>query len=175
KSRLLAEFAHRLDGQGVTYCEGHCLAYGSTAPYVPVRDLLRQLWGLPNAAPTPSLTATIQQRLHEAGVTSETEALVLYQLLDVPGDLAPLDTLSPQERKARTFALLRHLLRHISQRQPLVLAVENLHWSDPTSEEWLAALVEQVGNTPMLLLATYRPGYQPSWLGHAAVTQIALP
>ena len=32
KSRLLAEFAHRLDGQAVTYCEGHCLAYGSATP-----------------------------------------------------------------------------------------------------------------------------------------------
>src|SRR5207244_5591557 len=38
KSRLLAEFAHRLDGQAVTYCEGHCLAYGSATPYLPVRD-----------------------------------------------------------------------------------------------------------------------------------------
>src|SRR5262249_10356610 len=77
--------------------------------------------------------------------------------------------------KARTFALLRHLLRHASQQQPLVLAVENLHWSDPTSEEWLASLVEQGGSVPMLLLATYRPGYQPGWSGHAAATQLALP
>ena len=40
KSRLLAEFAHRLAGQSITYCEGHCLAYGSVTPYLPVRDLL---------------------------------------------------------------------------------------------------------------------------------------
>ena len=50
KSRLLAEFARSLDGQPVTYCEGHCLAYGSATPYLPVRDLLRQLWGLPDTA-----------------------------------------------------------------------------------------------------------------------------
>ena len=42
KSRLLAEFARSLDGQAVTYCEGHCLAYGSTTPYLPVLVLLRQ-------------------------------------------------------------------------------------------------------------------------------------
>jgi predicted ATPase len=90
-------------------------------------------------------------------------------------DLAPLAALDLPERKARTFALLRHLLRHASQQQALVLAVENLHWSDPTSEEWLASLVERLGDTPMLLLATYRHGYQPPWLRHSVATQMALP
>ena len=159
----------------MTYCEGHCLAYGSTTPYLPVRDLLRQLWGLSDSVPTPALTATVQQSLHEAGVTSEAEALMLLQLLDVPVDVTPLAALSPQEHKARSFALLRHLIRHASQRQPLVLAVENLHWSDPTSEEWLASLVERLGDMPVLVLTTYRPGYQPPWLRHSAATQIALP
>src|SRR5205823_4921373 len=175
KSRLLAEFARSLDGQAVTYGEGHCLPYSSATPYLPVRDLLRQLWGLSDPAPAAASTAIVQQQLREAGVTSEAEALLLLQLLDVPVEQAPLAVLSPPERKARTFALLRHLLRHASQRQPLVLAVENLHWSDPTSDEWLASLVERLGDTPVLLVVTYRPGYQPPWLGRAVATQMALP
>ena len=135
---------------------------------------LRQLWGLPDAAPAPAVTATVHQRRREARVASEAEVLLLLQLL-VPMDLAPLAALSPEMRKVRTFALLRHLLRHASQRQPLLLAVENLHWSDPTSEEWLASLVEQLGDMPVLLLVTYRPGYQPPWPRHSAATQMALP
>ena len=169
------EFVRGLDGQPVTYCEGHCLAYGSATPYLPVRDLLRQLWGLPDAALAPAVTATVHQRLCEAGIASEAEALLLLQLLDVPVDLAPLAALSPEMRKAQTFALLRHLLRYASQQQPLLLAVENLHWSDPTSEEWLASLMERLGDMPVLLLVTYRPGYQPPWLRHSAATQMALP
>ena len=175
KSRLLAEFAHSLAGQPVTYCEGHCLAYGSATPYLPVRDLLRQLWGLPDTAAPEALTATIPQRLHAAGMASEEDTALLLQLLDVPGDPASLAVLSPQERRARTFALLRQLFLHASQRQPLVLAVENLHWSDPTSDEWLAALAAQVGGTAILLLATYRPGYRLPWLAHSWATQVALP
>src|SRR5262249_18276694 len=66
KSRLLAEFAHSLEGQAVTYCEGHCLAYGSATPYLPVRDLLRQLCGLPDTAVPDAMTTTVQQRLREA-------------------------------------------------------------------------------------------------------------
>jgi DNA-binding winged helix-turn-helix (wHTH) protein/class 3 adenylate cyclase len=175
KSRLLAEFVRSLDGQAVMYGEGHCLPYASATPYLPVRDLLRQLWELSDPAPTAAISTIVQQRLREAGVTSEAETLLLLQLLDVPVEQAPLAVLGLPERKARTFALLRHLLRHASQRQPLVLAVENVHWSDPTSDEWLASLVERLGDTSVLLVMTYRLGYQPSWLGHAVATQIALP
>ena len=53
--------------------------------------------------------------------------------------------------------------------------VENLHWSDPTSEAWLASLVERLPEAAVLLLGTYRPGYQPAWGAHAAVTQVAVP
>jgi class 3 adenylate cyclase len=55
KSRLLAEFVHSLRGQPVTCCEGHCLAYGRATPYRPVRDLLQQLWGLPDDAPATAI------------------------------------------------------------------------------------------------------------------------
>ena len=70
--------------------------------------------------------------------------------------------------------LLRHLVLDAAQHQPLVLVVENLHWSDPTSEAWLASLVERLPEAPVLLLGTYRPGYQPPWGAHAAVTQVAV-
>jgi class 3 adenylate cyclase/DNA-binding winged helix-turn-helix (wHTH) protein/tetratricopeptide (TPR) repeat protein len=175
KSRLLAEFAHSLDGQAVTYCEGHCLAYGSVTPYLPVCDLLRQLWDLPDTAARDAITATIQQQLHAAGIVADHGVPLLLQCLDVPGEVAALADLSPQERRAQTFALLRQIVLRASQRRPLVLAVENLHWSDPTSEEWLTALAAQLGGTAILLLATYRPGYRLPWLAHSWATQVALP
>jgi predicted ATPase len=62
-----------------------------------------------------------------------------------------------------------------SRQRPLVLALEDLHWIDATSEEWLAALVEQVAGAPILILVTYRPGYRPSWLDKSYATQLALP
>jgi predicted ATPase len=86
--------------------------------------------------------------------------------------LAEVAQLSPSARRARTFALLRHLSLH--GRLPRILVVENLHWIDPTSEEWLTSLVEHVAGAACLLLVTYRPGYRPPWIGHSAVTQLAL-
>ena len=175
KSRLLAEFAQSLHGQPVTYCDGHCLAYDSTTPYGPVRDLLRQLWGLPDPVAPDAVTATIEQRLRAAGMGSEADTALLLQLLEVGEETAALATLSPEARRARTFVLLRQLFLHTSQCQPLVLVVENLHWSDPTSDAWLAAFAAQLGGTAILLLATYRPGYRLPWLAHSWATQVALP
>jgi predicted ATPase len=86
-----------------------------------------------------------------------------------------LTRFSPQEREVRTFALLRHLVLHDCQHRPLVLVVENLHWADATSEEWLTALVEHLTGAAILLLVTHRLGYRPPWLGHSVATQLALP
>jgi predicted ATPase len=83
--------------------------------------------------------------------------------------------LSPQARRTRTFALLRQLFLDASQRQPLVLAVENGHWLDATSEAWLTTLVEGLLRAPILLLVMYRPGYRPPWLEQSVATEVALP
>jgi tetratricopeptide (TPR) repeat protein len=64
---------------------------------------------------------------------------------------------------------------HDSRHQPLVLAVENLHWVDASSEEWLTTLVEHLAGAAILLLVTHRPGYRPPWLAQSVATQMALP
>jgi class 3 adenylate cyclase/predicted ATPase len=175
KSRLLQEFARCLTGQPVTYREGHCLSYGSATPYGPVRDLLEQSCGLTAADPPEVIAAKVHAYVQAAGVTSEEDPLLLLQLLDVPSAAERMAHLPPAAQRARTFALLRQLFLHDSRRQPLVLAVENSHWIDATSEEWFATLIERLPGAPLLLLVTYRPGYRPPWLQHSATTQMALP
>ena len=60
------------------------------------------------------------------------------------------------------------------QQQPLVIAIEDLHWIDATSEELLTALVEHIAGVPILLVATYRHGYRPPWLDKSYATQLTL-
>jgi tetratricopeptide (TPR) repeat protein len=175
KTRLLTEFCPSVPRDQVTVYVGQCLSYGQGTPYLPVRDLLRQVCGLAEGAKMARHTAAVRLRLHESGMTAEDDVALLLQLLDLPVAPESLARLSPEARQVRTFALLRHLVQDVAQRQPLVLVVENLHWSDPTSEAWLASLVERLPGAAVLLLGTYRPGYQPAWVGHAAVTQVAVP
>ena len=174
KSRLLAEYRRSLAGRAVRYVEGHCLSYGSATPYLPVLDLVRQLCETTRGEPHDVIAAKVHHRLQQADIAPEEGMPLLLHCLDIPVEMERLAQLSPPERKARTFALLRHLVLYEAQRHPCILTVENLHWSDATSEEWLTSLIERLAGAALLVLVTYRPGYQPPWLAQSYATQIAL-
>ena len=165
KSRLLYEFAQRLRGCAVTYREGHCFAYSNVTPYLPVRELLRQSCGILEPDSPEDITRKVHAYLQQAGVTSAADLPLLLQLLDVPIHTEHTDQMSPQAQRSRTFALLWQVFLHDSRCQPLVVAVENAHWMDATSEEWLTTFVERLPAAAILLLVTYRPGYRPSVAG----------
>ena len=174
KSRLLDEFRQRLTGQRVRYTEGHCLAYGSVTPYLPILDLLREHCGMAIDDPPETLIAKLRASLQQVQLDAETTLPYLADLLGLPVDGDAFTNLSAEARKARTFEAVRLLFLTSSQHQPLILAIDNLHWLDPTSETLLASLVEGLAGASILLLATFRPGYLPFWLDKSYATQIAL-
>jgi len=82
--------------------------------------------------------------------------------------------LSPEAIRTRTFDTLKQMSLQGSQQRPLIVEIEDLHWIDTTSETYLASLAESLPSASIMLLTTYRPGYQPSWLAKSYATQIAL-
>ncbi|HEY5868632.1 MAG TPA: hypothetical protein VI542_24245, partial [Candidatus Tectomicrobia bacterium] len=141
---------------------------------LPVLDLLRHLCGITDADDPATLAAKVHRCLEDTGGDLNDDAPYLLHLLGVSEDTARLASLSPQTLKTRTFTTLQQLCIQRSRQRPLVLAVEDLHWIDPTSEAWLASLVESLALTPLLLLTTYRPGYRPLWTDKSYATQLAL-
>jgi tetratricopeptide (TPR) repeat protein len=175
KSRLLAEWRQQLYAHGVVYLEGHCLSYGSTTPYLPVLDLLRAHCGITPADGAAAVTAKVCGSLQAVGLAPDTAAPSLLHLLGVEAATVQVAGSSPETLKAHTFATLRQLWLKSSQQHPLILAVEDLHWSDPTSEEFLASLVAGLPGAALMVLSTYRPGYRPAWLEKSYATQLTLP
>jgi class 3 adenylate cyclase/tetratricopeptide (TPR) repeat protein len=174
KSRLLAEFWRAVQGRPVTCLAGQCLPYGQMTPYLPVLTLLRQRCQITETDAPDTIRAKVSRAVQEGDIGAEEEGALLLQLLDVAVGTGPLAHYSPTTRQAQMFALLRQVIVHSSP-PPLLLVVEDVHWIDPTSEAWLASVVAGLAQRPMLLLVTYRPGYQPPWLGQSDVTQLALP
>src|SRR5438093_1204933 len=175
KTRLLTEFESRLLPDQVTWYRGQCLAYGQAMPYLLVRDIVQQVCGITPGDTLETRTAAVRRRLAALGGVVEEDVALVLQLLDLPAAPETPGPPSPEAQQARTFALLRYMISHAAQRQPLVLAVENVHWVDPTSEAWLGSLIERLGDMAVLLLMTARPGYQAPWGAHAAVTRLTLP
>ncbi len=87
--------------------------------------------------------------------------------------LPPLD-LTPQRKKERTFEALLRQLAGLAMRDPVLMVFEDLHWADPTSRELLDLILEQIERLPVLLIATFRPEYQPPWTGQSHVTTLSL-
>jgi transcriptional regulator with AAA-type ATPase domain/tetratricopeptide (TPR) repeat protein len=173
KSRLLHEFRQSL-GPDVRYIEGRCLPYGSAIPYLPLLDILRAHCGIADADSPKTIVEKVRRGLEEVGMDPAEGAPYLLQLLGIRDGTERLAVLSPEAIKARTFETQRQLGLKGSRRQPLVLAIENVHWIDKTSDEYLGALVDSLAGAPILLVLTYRPGYRPAWIDKSYATQIAL-
>ena len=121
-----------------------------------------------------AIAEKVRVALHEVGLDVEAAAPYLLQLFGVQEGTERLAMLTPDAIKTRTFETLRQMSLHGSQQCPLIVAIEDLHWCDKTSEDYLAWLVESVAGAAILLLVTYRPGYRPPWLDKSYATQIAL-
>jgi hypothetical protein len=175
KSRLLYEFYQYLRAQSIPSVEGQCLSYGQAIPFGPVLALLRQSCGMTEADAPEAVTGKVRLILQKVGIDSDEAAPYVCQLLGLPVGSDRLAHLSPERRKTRTFETLRQLYLGSSQQHPLVLAVENLHWIDPTSEGFLTSLIESLAGARLLVLLTYRPGYRPPWIDKSYATQMVLP
>jgi class 3 adenylate cyclase/tetratricopeptide (TPR) repeat protein len=158
KSRLLLEFRRSL-GDRARWLEGRCISWGGTFPYLPIVDVVRDNFGVEEGDDDEKIIAAVDERAQawdEAAAASAVPQLKYLLNVD-PGDSSL--GMDPAERRTRVLDALRALLMQESQRAPLVIAIEDLHWADEPSEDALAALVDAVASSPVLLILTYRPGY----------------
>lgn len=96
---------------------------------------------------------------------------VIAELLSVPiAERYAPPSLSPQQKKERTLAALLDQIEGLAKSQPVLMIFEDLQWIDPTSRELLEHIIERTGALPMLLLATFRPEFEPPWVSSSNVT-----
>jgi class 3 adenylate cyclase/predicted ATPase len=106
-----------------------------------------------------------------------TEAVPLFAtLLSLPlgTDYTPL-TVSPEQQKQKTLHALLTVMLRIAAQQPVLFVMEDLHWVDPTTLEFLTLLVDQGPTARILALWTFRPDFSPPWTGRSHLTQVTLP
>ena len=173
KSRLVHEFRKAIGDSAAVY-EGRCLSFGSASPYLPVLDLVRDTCGIAPSDSHVDSWSKLAATLARADVAADTALPFLLQLLGDPDASARLAELDPSTIKGRTFDALTALWLGLAARASLVLVLEDLHWIDRTSEEFLAGFADELAGSPMFVVATCRPGYAPPWAGKSYATQIAL-
>src|SRR5262249_22639031 len=152
------EFFRTLEPVGALELEATCVSYGRTMPYRPILDLVRRGLELAEGAPAADVRRRAVSGLRSVGIDDEDERTLLAHFLGVPAPPDFLGRVQGAALRQRTTELLREMFCRVSARRPLVVLLENLHWIDASSEEFLKSLAAAVPTHAMLLLLTTRPG-----------------
>ncbi len=174
KSRLLYEFRKSLEGERVTWLEGHCVAYGQTTPYLPILGMLRTNFQIEEGDNPLQIQEKLRQGIHRLDPALEGILPFFHDLFGLPEADEAFKHLDPKDKRQKTFEAIRTLTMAGSQRGLYVLILEDLHWIDKTSEDYLAFITAGLAGVPVLLLTTQRPGYTVRWADKTYYTQIAL-
>ena len=173
KSRLLLEFRARL-GEAPIWLEGQCISYLQSVAYFPMIEMLKRAVGVEDGDDDYRIIDRVNRTVATWDLASRATVPYLRYLLAVdPGDAAVV-TMDARARQAGILDALRALVVQLSTPGPLVLVVEDLQWIDQVSDEAVAALVDLVPSTSVLLVLTARPGSSYAPAERSYVTRLAL-
>ena len=173
KSRLCFEFAESCRKKGIRVYEARVLAHGKATPFQPVLELLRDYFGLRVKEAADVSRSRVLDQLAALPVPEQLSA-VLLEFLGLADPRKAPNKLDPKARKTQLLDFVRTLPR--SPRQPnTVVIVEDLHWIDAASEEFVEALADAVVGTTTMLVVNFRPGFTAPLMQRSHYRQINMP
>lgn len=163
KSRLVHRFRQTLTDQSYLWIDAAAGALFRNSPFYPVSEMLRRAL-FAGGTGAPDGIAQLAGALRHAGLEPTSAVPVLGPLLNLQltPEYSP-SSLPPEQQRRRLLALLVDWIVGTARQQPLIIALEDLHWADPSTLELLELLVEQGNRAPLFLLFTARPEFHPSW------------
>jgi class 3 adenylate cyclase len=150
--------------------------YQNTALYPMIELLERVVLRFAREESPPQKLSKLEGFVVPYGLPLAEAVPLLAALLSLPltADYVPL-TMSPEQQKQKTLHTLLTIVLRIAAQQPVLFVMEDLHWVDPTTLEFLSLLVDQGPTACILALFTCRPDFSPPWTGRAHLTQLTLP
>ena len=181
KSRLLYSLKARLRSEPHRWLTCQASPYHQNSALYPLTELLQQLLDVDDNDPTQEKRQKIEAAVsrNPSGYghsTNLTEAVpLLADLLGAPpGDENAQLTLPPQRQKQLTLEVLLAILLNYTSEQPVLFVVEDLHWIDPSTLEFINLLIDQASLARILVIFTFRPDFSPAWAARSHLTQLTL-
>ncbi len=173
KSRLAEALADRIGGEPYVRLRYFCSPHHQDSALYPVIAHMERAAGFAHTDGPAAKVAKLQALLSSAPVE---DLALIAELHSLPSaDLAPPLDLTPQRKKAKTSEALLRQVEGLSRQQPVLMIFDDLHWIDPSSRELLDRLIDRVEGWSVLLLAMFRPEFQPPWTGQPHVTMLTVP
>ena len=165
KSRLLFEFRKAISNEEITFLEGRCISYGRGLAYHPIIALLRSFFNIQEGEEDLRVKSKVKKGLEILGVEVDPTLPFLLEFLSVQDSgLAPLQ-MSPEAKREKMIEALKRIILKGAEIRPLIIALEDLHWLDQSSEEALKIILEGLPGSRILAIFTGRPEFLPPWGG----------
>jgi class 3 adenylate cyclase/predicted ATPase len=174
KSRLTAGLLERVSAEPHTRLRYFCSPQHTDSALYPIISQMERAAALAH-------DDTQQEKLDKLDTvlalsfTPRRDAALFAQMLSLPNDgRYPTLELAPQQRRQRTLEALTAQVEALSRSNPVLMIFEDVHWLDPTSLEALGRTVDRVRTLSVLLIVTFRPEFEPPWIGRPYVTALTL-
>jgi class 3 adenylate cyclase len=174
KSRLTAALLERLASEPNTRLRYFCSPQHTDSALYPIISQMERAAGFAHddtgQAKLDKLDAVLAQSL-----TPRQDAALFSEMLSLTNDgRYPIIELAPQQWRQRTLEALSAQMEELSRSNPVLMIFEDVHWIDPTSLEALGRTVDRLRTRGVLLIVTYRPEFEPPWIGRPYVTALTL-
>ncbi|HEX9812249.1 MAG TPA: protein kinase, partial [Burkholderiales bacterium] len=177
KSRLVYEFKQWIDRDGTAFTlECLCSPHQTASPLQPVSSALRRAIFGANAERAPAeLWPPLNAFFADIEISEPEHRFALGRLLGITAPPSEGSiSLTPEALKEKTLDALVHALLARAKREPCVVIVEDLHWADPTTLEFLDRVREAAAAQRLLIVGTHRPEFKSVWTNAADITRIGL-
>jgi len=175
KSRIVDSLRAHVLHQSGTVLECVCTPYAQNAPLFPIVGLVERVLGFTRETTDADKRAAIAQRLARRGIlTEETLSLMAGLLTIPPTDGDPLVNYSPQKQRERTLETLLAWLLAVTKDGPTLWVVEDLHWVDPTTLQFVSSVIDALSAAPLLVILTFRPDFAAPWRENGHVSSMIL-
>ncbi|HYL59889.1 MAG TPA: AAA family ATPase [Candidatus Acidoferrales bacterium] len=164
KSRLVQQFREHLADAPHTWVDCAAASLHQSTPFYAVEDMLQQAFRWQGEQSAEERIAGLEASLQLAAVNL-TEAVPLIaglMNLPIPPEYPPLQ-MQPDQLRKRLLATIAAWAIGSARVQPLVIAIEDLHWADPSTLDVLQLLAEQCATAPLLVICTARPEFRAPW------------
>jgi class 3 adenylate cyclase/predicted ATPase len=174
KSRLTAALLENLAPEPHTRLRYFCSPQHTDSAFHPIIGQMERAAGLLHDD-TPQQKLDKLDALLAQTSTSIQDTAVIAEMLSLPNDgRYPALELSPQQRRQKTLEALTAQIETLSRQKPVLMIFEDAHWSDPTSLEAFGRVVDRIRTLRVLLLVTFRPEFDPPWVGRPYVTALII-
>ncbi len=174
KSRLLYQFRKAVANEDVNFLEGKCLSYSRGAAYHPVIDTLKSTFDIQEGEGDSEIKEKVKRGLEIMKVDEASTLPYLLELLSVKDSGIDQISMSPEAKKDRINEAIKRIVLKGSELRPLIIAFEDLHWIDKSSEDVVRSHLESIPGARVLLIFTYRPEFVHTWGSKSYHNQLTL-